>query len=325
MNRFPKLEYEELIQGKRIWHADGRGKRPEHIAYRESYRATYQGSYTKGKLLAWDGLTSNKPGMVSNDPERGFVLTMRAGDAEAGSYTTRDIASAGHGIDYQPHFKDWEEDKTAHPNLVMPGRTVLWKSVRFDLLNLGNELLGTAGAIIQDWMGIDFETMENYGNTAMSQYTGGGFVIFNPKAAFPRMARVIAKFQRGRPFGKPIRSGLAPLNVMFARVKGYMKTSVLYIDPDIPHELACHWSLNGQEISFWCDGENVLNVRQGTWAIPIGLRTKAKVGFHKCGFHVDCWQDNGTGSTDVQGAAGHSNIDQVYTIENLSIISSDTH
>ena len=73
--------YDKIIQGKRIWYADGRGKRPENIAYRESYRATYQGPYTKEKLLAWDGLASNKPGMVKNDPERGFVLTMPAGEA----------------------------------------------------------------------------------------------------------------------------------------------------------------------------------------------------------------------------------------------------
>ena len=89
--------------------------------------------------------------MVGNDPDRGFILTMPPGEAVAGSYTTRDIASAEHGIDYQPHYKDWEKDLTAHPNLVLPGRTALWKGVRLDLLNLGDKLLGTAGAIIQDW------------------------------------------------------------------------------------------------------------------------------------------------------------------------------
>ena len=206
---------------------------------------------------------------------------------------------------------------------MMPGRTALWKGARFDLLNLGDNLLGTAGAIIQDWMGLDFQTMEQYGNTAMSQYSGGGFVIFNPKATFPRMARLITKFQRNRPFSKPIRSGVSPLYLMFARIKGYMKTAVLYINPDIPHELACHWSHDAQEISFWCDGIKVLNIRQGTWAVPIGLRTKAKARLHQCGFHIDCWQDNGTGGTNVQGAAGHADIDQVYTIESMSIFNTD--
>jgi hypothetical protein len=38
---------------------------------------------------------------------------------------------------------------------------------------------------------------------------------------------------------------------------------------------------------------------------------------------MDCWQDNGTGGTDVQGAAGHSDIDQVYSIETMTILSND--
>ncbi len=323
MKKDNKTNYDDIISGKTIWSADGKGKRPEHVAYRESYRATYQGPYTKGKLLAWDGLRSNKPGMVGNDPKRGFLLTMPAGEAVADSYTTRDIASAGHGIDYQPHYQEWTQNKNAHPNLILPGRTALWEGVRFDMLNLGDKLLGTAGAIIQDWMGLDFDTMEKYGNTAKSQYTGGGFVMFNPKAAFSRTARFLGRFQRNRPFNKPVRKGVAGLSVMFARIKGYMKTAVLYIDPDIPHELACHWSEDGKIISFWCDGENILNVREGSVAIPIGIRTRARIRFHMCGFHMDCWQDNGTGGTDVQGAAGHPDIDQVYSIETLKILSNN--
>jgi hypothetical protein len=314
------IPYSDILNGKVIWEADGRGARPEHLSYRESFRATYQGPYTKGKLLAWDGLCSNRPGMIGNDPERGFDLTMHANESQAGSYTTRDLASAPHGVDYRVHYADWERDHCAHPNLMLPGRTALWSRVRFDLLNQGAELRGTAGAILQDWDGIDFDTMEKYGNTEKSQYSGGGFVAFNPKAMFPRIARLAAVFQKKGPFGKPIRAGVAPLYVMFASINGFLKTGVLNIDPGVPHDLASHWSSDAAEISYWLDGSCVLRVREGEAAIPTGAKTAGRVRLKKCAFHVDCWQDNGTGDPNVQGSEGHKDRDQVYTIEKLSIL-----
>lgn len=313
--------YRDFVSGKVIWEADGRGTRPDHLSYRESFRATYQGPYTKGKLLAWDGLRSNKPGMIGYDPARGFDLTMRAGEAQAGSYTTRDLASAPHGVDYRPHYADWERDHCAHPNLMLPGRTAIWSHARFDLLNFGVDILGTAGAILQDWDGLDFDTMEKYGNTEKSQYSGGGFVVFNPKAMFPRLARLAALFQKKGPYSRPVRGGVSPLYVMFASVNGFLKTGVMYIDPDVPHDLASHWSADAREISYWLDGVCVLRVREGESAIPTGSKTGGRVRLKKCGFHVDCWQDNGTGSANVQGAEGHKDRDQVYTIEKLAILS----
>ena len=313
-------EYARISNGSPLWHADGRGVRPEHLTYRESLHAVYQGPYTRGKRLAWDGLVSNQPGMVKNDPVRGFDLTMPAGQAQAGSYTSRDIASAPHGHDYMPAYAAWKRDPAAHPNLVLPGRTALWKNVRFDLLNMGPELRGTAGAIVQDWVGIDFETMARYGNTAKSQYSGGGFVVLNPQAAFSRIAQILARFQTPGPFSRPVRSGIAPLYLMFARIGGFMASRVLHIDPDVPHELAIHWTRDAQTLSYWFDGEQVLRITQGEWALPIGLKTGARVRFHECGFHADCWQDNGTGGANVQGSPGHPTRDQVYTIESISIL-----
>jgi hypothetical protein len=313
-------EYERISSGTPIWHADGRGARPEHIAYRESLHATYEGPYTLGKRLAWDGLTSNQPGMVRNDPLRGFDLTMPAGQAQAGSYTTRDIASAAHGHDYKPAYADWKRASSAHPYLILPGRTALWRNVRFDLLNLGAELRGTAGAILQDWVGIEFETMARYGNTAKSEYSGSGFIVLNPNAAFARVANLLALFQKTGAFSRPVRAGIAPLYLMFARVGGFLTTRVLHIDPDVPHELAIHWTHDAQTMTYWLDGEQVMHITQGEWAFPIGLKTGGRVRFHECGFHMDCWQDNGTGGVNVQGDAGNPQRDQVYTIESMSIL-----
>src|SRR5688500_1767343 len=121
MSRIEDRGYARVTGGTTLWAVDGRGPRPDELTYRESYRATYQGPYTKGRRTAWDGLVSNRDGMVGNDPARGFVLTMPAGEAAAGSYTSRDLASAPHGFDYKPHYADWERDPAAHPNLVLPG------------------------------------------------------------------------------------------------------------------------------------------------------------------------------------------------------------
>jgi hypothetical protein len=309
--------YALLTAGAVLWHSDGRGSRPDNLVYRESFRATYQGPYSVGKELAWDGLIGNRAGMIGNDPARGFDLTMRAGDAQAGSYTTRDLASAGHGIDYKPHYAERERDATAHPNLLLPGRTALWKGVRFDALALGDDVLGTGGCCVQNWSGIDFDTMERYGNVARSDYSGGGFVFFKRTALLPRAARMIRPFVK--PFGTP-RPGVAPLYAMFARVKGYMLARVVHVDPDVPHELAIHWTPDARAIELWLDGAQVLRVRQGAFAVPAGLRTNGRVRFQRCALHMDCWQDNGAGGFDVIGDAGHPDRDQTYTVESLSIL-----
>lgn len=312
--------YSSIKDGTQIWHADGRGERPKHLTYRESYRATYQGPYTKGKRTAWDGLVSNHPGMIINDPVRGFDLTMRAGEAQAGSYTTRDIASAPHGYDYRPHYADWKKDPAAHPNLLLPGRAALFRNVRFEALKLGDDLRGTGGCIIQDWVGLEFETMRIYGNKARSAYSGGGLTFVPKDSMFPPIARFLSRFQpKIDPFSTP-RPGVAPLYALLFRGGGYLVSRMLHIDPDVPHEIAIHWSRDAQTISFWLDEINVLKAQQGSWALPAGLKTGGRIQFYECGFHIDCWQDNGTGNTDVQGAAGHPDKDQVYTIESLSIL-----
>lgn len=306
-------DYQRITQGTAIWQADGRGVRPEHITYRESLNAVYQGPYTFGKRLAWDGL-------VKNDPHCGFDLTMPAGQAQAGAYTTRDIASAPHGYDYQPAYADWKRDPSLHPHLVLPGRTALWKNVRLGLLNLGAELRGTAGAIVQDWVGIEFDTMAKFGNTAKSKYSGGGFIILNPQAAFAKIALVATRLQPQAPFSQPIRAGIAPVNLMFARIGGFLMARALYVDPDLPHDLAIHWSQDARTLSYWLDGQRVMHITRGAWALPIGTQTGGRVQFHECAFHMDAWQDNGTGGANVQGTAGNPNHDQTYTIESMTIL-----
>jgi hypothetical protein len=160
----PDATYDRITAGTVIWETDGRHGCSDNVTYRESLHATYRGPYTLGKQYAWDALVSNTSGLIGSDPERGFDLTMPAGQAETGSYTTRDFASAPHAFDYQPHFAEWERDHRVHPNLLLPGRTALFHGARFECLHLGDDLLGTGGCCVQDWVGLDFATMEAHGS-----------------------------------------------------------------------------------------------------------------------------------------------------------------
>ncbi len=270
------------------------------------------------KPYAWDGLTGNTSGLVGSDPERGFVLTMPAGQAEDGSYTTRDFASAPHGVDYQPHYSEWEQDADAHPNLLLPGRTARFQGARLESLGLGDDLLGTGGCCVQDWVGLDFATMEAHGNKRMSEYSGAAFCWLPSRSPLARAARFAGR-RKDHPLTTP-RPGVAPLLVMMARDKGWMKGRVVHLDPGVPHEFAAHWTADARSIELWVDGARVLVVRDGDWAIPLGRRTKGRVRFSRSGMHLCCWQDNGAGTMDVQGAAGQTDRDQVFTIERLSVI-----
>lgn len=311
--------YASITSGRTIWQADGCGARPTHLFYRESFRAVYAGIYTNGRAIAWDGLKSNCFGMIRNDFTRGFDLTMRAGDAERGSYTGRDLASAPHGEDYRPHYADWQRDPAAHPNLLLPGRTAIWHGARFDVLRLGNDIRGTGGCCIQDWRGIEFLTMERHRSTTKAaEYFGAGLCFFPEGAMLPRLTRAVQRFQRPGPFGTPI-PGVAPIYAMAARMNGFLAARILHIDPDIPHEFACHWSPDAQEITLWLDGERVLAVRDRAWAIPIGVQTGGRAKLRQCALHLDAWQDNGSGNMVVTGADGHQDRDQVFTVERLEI------
>jgi hypothetical protein len=314
----PSSRYTAISEADVIWEADARKGRPDNATYRESLDAVYQGPYTKGKRLGWDGLVSNNPGMINADPERGFVLTMPAGQASDAGYTTRDFASAPHGVDYQPHYAEWMRDHTVHPNLVFPGRSVIFRGVRMEALALGDELLGTAGCILQDWVGLDFPTMEKYASDK-ERYTGGGFLWLPPQSKFGRAAAAVHRFQRRGPFSQPI-PGVAPLLVLFSRLKGFMVAGMIWVPPDEPHEFAIHWTRDAGEMELWADGELIMDVRAGSFAIPLGLQTGGRVRFHRSGAHACCWQDNNDGSTEVHGTAGNPDHDQPFTIERVQLV-----
>jgi len=310
--------YEAITSGPVIWEADGRGGRSGNVTYREALHATYEGPFTLGKPYAWDGLLGNTTDLVGHDPDLGFVLTMPAGQARAGSYTTRDLASAPHGVDYRAHYADWEQDHARHPNLLLPGRTARFQGARLGALALGEDLLGTGGCCVQDWVGLDFPTMQVHGHLAKSEYAGGGFCWLPAGSRLARIARVLGR--RGdHPFTTP-RPGVAPLMVMFARDKGFVKARTVHLDPDAPHELATHWTPDGAAIEMWVDGELVLRVREGDFAVPVGTKTHGRARFSRSGLHLCCWQDNGAGAMDVQGAAGNPDRDQPCTIERLDVI-----
>jgi hypothetical protein len=299
-----------------LWEADGRTGRPEHVAYRESLGATYQGPYTLGERTAWDGLVSNRPGLVTTDPERGFDLTMRAGEARAGAYTTRDIASAPHGEDYGPAFEAWAAGGEVPPNLVVPGRMGRWSGVRMEHLALGADCLGTSGCCIQDWAGIDFETMAVHGNVAQSRYAGGGFAVLPAESMFGAALAAAGDAATDNPFGRAI-PGVAPLNAVFSRVGAGFTAQRCWIDPAAPHELTIAWTADGTSIVFAIDGQTVLEAVDGAPSLLPGL---PPIEFNRCAMHVDSWQDNGSGDPNVTGVDGHADRDQVYTVESLAVL-----
>lgn len=315
-----RTRYQQITSGRTVYEADGRTPRPEGITYREALDATYQGPYTKGKLLRWDGLVGNEAGagLVGHDPELGFDLTMPAGQATDRGYTTRDIATAPHGVDYRPHFAEWEHDRTRHPNLVMPGRTIRFHGVRMGALALAERLLGTGGCIVQDWVGLDFPTMERRGMDD-ERYTGGGFLWLPPSSALGATAIRAARLRRRWPFQDPI-AGAAPVMVMFARLKGFVVAGTIWLDPALPHEFAIHRTPDGEVIELWADRRCVTRVQEGRAAIPAGVRTRGRVRLHRSGLHGCCWQDNNDGGTEVAGYAGNPDEDQPLTIERLEII-----
>jgi hypothetical protein len=312
-----ELRYRQIASGPVVWETDGRKPRPDNVTYRESLHASYQGPYTRGKWLGWDGLVGNNPGMIHNDPELGFDLTMPAGQATAKGYTTRDFASAPHGFDYRPHFAEWEKDPRRHANLVMPGRTLLFHGVRMAALALGERLLGTGGCIVQDWVGLDFPSMELHGMDE-ERYTGGGFLWLPPSSNFGRAARLLGGLQRGRPFSRPI-PGVAPLLVLFSRLKGFAIGGRLWLDPEAAHEFAIHWTADGQAIELWAERRLVTRVVQGRPALPAGVQTLGRIAFHRSGLHACCWQDNNNGGLEVAGYPGNPDEDQRFTIERLEI------
>ena len=314
----PDATYDRITAGTVIWETDGRHGCSDNVTYRESLHATYRGPYTLGKQYAWDALVSNTSGLIGSDPERGFDLTMPAGQAETGSYTTRDFASAPHAFDYQPHFAEWERDHRVHPNLLLPGRTALFHGARFECLHLGDDLLGTGGCCVQDWVGLDFATMEVHGHTRMSEFAGAGFCWLPSRSPLARAARFAGR-RKDHPFTTP-RPGVAPLLVLMARDKGWMKGRVVHVDPDLPHEFATHWRDDGSAVEMWVDGERVLVLRDGDWAIPTGRRNRSRVRFSRSGLHLCCWQDNGAATMDVQGAVGQPDRDQVFTVERMSVV-----
>ena len=313
-----EIRHEQVTTGEMIWEADGRKRRPDNVTYRESLDATYQGPLSGGKLINQDGLIGNNPGMIGNDPVRGFDLTMPAGQATSAGYTTRDFASAPHGVDYQPHFADWEENRTRHPNLVMPGRTLVFSGVRMDALALGDDLMGTAGCIVQDWVGLDFPTIEKHGSSKQC-YTGGGFVWLPPLSSFGRSARKLGRAGRSTPFGHPI-PGVAPVLVMMVRMKGWGVMGRIWLDPAEPHEFVIHWTPDAQALEMYADGVLITRVEQGRPALPLGTQTRGRIDFHRSGLHACCWHDNNNGGLDVQGYDGNPDDDQVFTIERVRII-----
>lgn len=312
--------YDQITRGDTIWEVDGRGERPDQLTYRESLHANYQGPYTKGEPLKWDGLVGNNPGMIGNDPVNGFDLTMPAGQATDEGYTTRDMASAPHGVDYSPHFDEWEHDTTRHPNLIMPGRTLRYHNVRMGCLALGDELLGTGGCITQDWLGLDFATMEKHGADE-ERYIGGGFMWLPPASRLGSTAIRMGKLRRSWPFQTQI-PGAAPVLVMYAKLKGWVTAGTVWLDPSEPHEFTTHWTPDGQAIELWADRHRVTRIQQGKMALPMGLKTKGRIEFNRSGAHACCWQDNNNGGTYVSGYPGNPVDDQPFTIERFEIIQS---
>lgn len=312
--------YEQVTAGPIVYAADGRGTRPDAVTYREALHATYQGPYTKGEFLRWDGLVGNDAGvgLVGHDAELGFDLTMPAGQATDEGYTTRDFATAPHGVDYRPHFAEWEHDRARHPDLVMPGRTLRFQGVRMGALRLGDRLLGTAGCIVQDWVGLDFATMARHGSDREA-YTGGGFMWLPPSSALGAVAIRAGRLRRSWPFQEPI-PGVAPVMVLFARLKGFGVAGTIWLDPDRPHELLVHWTPDGEAFELWADGRRVTRIQQGRWAVPFGTQTGGRVRFHRSGLHGCCWQDNNDGGTQVSGYPGNPDEDQPFTIERVEII-----
>jgi hypothetical protein len=312
--------YEPIAAGAVLWEVDGRRGRNAALTYRESRHATY--TFPNGKTTAWDGLVSNHPGMVGFDPVRGIDLTMPAGEARAGGYTTRDVASAPHGVDYRPHYEEWAQDRDAHPNLVFPGRAAVWQGVRFDCLALGEELTGTGGCALQDWVGLDLDTIERTGSASKeSEFSGFGVSWLPRRSMLPRLWRATGMLRRRPPgpLATPI-EGVAPLHVMMARVRGFLVSDIAYVDPSVPHEVAMAWTGDGEALDAYIDGTHVLRVQQGARAIPAGARTRGRVRFHRSGFHAVNWNDNGSGNPDVKGTAGHADRDEVFTVERVAIV-----
>jgi hypothetical protein len=309
--------YQELLSRRTLWAADGRQGRAGNVYYRESLRARYAGPYSFGQELAWDGIQSNAPGLIQHDPVLGFDLTMHAGEAAAGTYTDRDIASAPHGVDYHRHYRDWQTNHDAHPYLLLPGRTARWEEVRLDVLNLGDRLRGTGGCCVQDWTGIDFDTMAEHGYEARAEYVFGAFVFLDPRAPVPRAFEGAP--YADAPFGAPPRPGIAPLYVMLLRVRHYLSVIRIFVDPDVAHEFAIHWSDDGQRMEFWADGVLVHVVRDGE-QVRFRDQPPRTVELQPCGLHVDAWQDNGGGEKTLLGEEGNKDVDQVFTVARLSIL-----
>lgn len=314
-------DHARIVTGDTIFDADGRRGRPENLTYREALHATYQGPYTHWETKPWDGLVSNHSGLIASDPERGLILTMPAGQAEDGSYTTRDFASAPHGVDYASHFADWARDPSAHPNLVMPGRTAIFEGVRLPLLHLGDAVKGTGGCCLQDWTGIDFETMAIHGNTARSRFQGFGLAWLPQDSLFPRLHRLGERFSRYEDaFSEPVGDGIAPMYVILAQIGGWAKARKVHVDPDVPHIVAFHWTADGRTLQCWLDEQLALSVTEGDWVIPAGVHTRGRARFNRSGLHACAWQDNGSGNPDVGGVAGNPKDDQPYSVERLRII-----
>jgi len=315
--------YDRLL-GQQLWQADGRKGRRDDVTYREALHASYLGPYSNWKHYDWDGLVSNNPGMITTDPELGFDLTMPAGQAQSGGYTTRDFASAPHGVDYGVHFSDWCQDPSAHPNLLMPGRTILHQGMRPECLALGPALTGTGGACAQDWTGIDFATMARHGNRRKSMYEGFGLTWLPDNSLFPRLYRATRLLDRRKgPFREPVVPGQAPMYLVLAVINGWTKATCVYLDPGAAHDVAYHWTADGQTVSAWVDGHEILTVAQGDVVVPAGVRTRGRVAFNRSGLHACAWQDNGSGNPDVQGVAGNPKDDQVYTIERMAVYAAD--
>ena len=306
--------YEAVSAGSILWEVDGRGARPENLHYRE----VWQVPQTADPARVIEVFTSNRPGLIRNDPIRGFDLTMHPGDTILGSYTTRDFNSAPFLVDYRPHYQDWRRDPTSHPNLVFPGRSVVWRGVRFDALGLGDDVLGTGGVCVQEWSGLEADALTRT-KKVKKTYTAAGVCFVNPRSQIGRISRFAARFSPKPPFAVS-RRGVAPLYVAMTRLTSWYKATVLHVDPDIVHELTFHWTPDGRAYEWWFDGELVLRAREGERALPAGPQPLARVRIAASGLPPDCWHDNADGSFRVRGAAGHTERDQVYSVERMSIV-----
>jgi len=169
---------------------------------------------------------------------------------------------------------------------------------------------------LQDWSGLDFDTMARVGNVAESHYMGGGFSCLPRASMFVDLLLQMGDVARTNPFGEPI-DGVAPLATVFMKVGGGIAGQLCWIDPEQPHDLSIHWTADGSALEYRIDGTLVLNPRAGDDSLVPGL---PPVGFNRSAFHIDAWQDNGTGDPDVTGVAGQADIDQVCTLERFSIL-----